>query len=125
MALLFYTNFTSLSYNFSSSFRAIKLNEKYDDIKERNSYWANMTRLIAELVNCYGEKIKNVNPKNNTFFPGVSMIYFDKFHVSFLQPTSTTKQLAVAQLFAKESGLILELYKGDKGNDRTRYFNCS
>ena len=44
MCLLFYTNFTELSYNFSKSFRRITKSELDTEVKSRNSLWYHMSR---------------------------------------------------------------------------------
>ena len=123
-SLLFYTNFTELSYNFSSSFRAISFNESVKEIGDRNSKWANMSKYLRELIECYGEQIKNA--KDPIFFHGISKMLFNNFVTNFYSPTSTTKQLEVAMLFCKDNGIILELKKYDTGIDKhLRYFNVS
>eukprot|EP01084_Bolivina_argentea_P256767 432422_1 len=123
-ALLFYTNFTELSYLFSSSFRAIKSKDTVESIAKRNSSFATMARFLKELVNCFGNTQYDTNPKNGIFYHGVSYLYFNKFSTAFLQPTSTTKHMEVAQLFAKEDGLILELSRAASYN-YVRSFDCS
>eukprot|EP01084_Bolivina_argentea_P123840 219460_1 len=134
MAVLFYTNFTELSYNFSKSFRKLEDNETDESLKKRNSVWCNMSKLLREAVECYGDDIgSDLQPKPNTYdktkdvyFHGVSYLYFNKFVANLSGPTSTTMQIEVASIFAKDGGLILELQRHSGGDAAIlRSFNCS
>eukprot|EP01084_Bolivina_argentea_P006558 12443_1 len=53
-------------------------------------------------------------------------IYFTSFTTTFFAPTSFTKQLEVAAIFASDNGIILEVeqYKGGWSSNPF-YFNCA
>ena len=64
-------------------------------LKNRNCLYSNWSKKLRELVECYGDKIKNVNKKYKIFYHGVSKLYFNKFVMKLSGPCSTTKQLEV------------------------------
>ncbi len=58
MSLLFYTNYTKKSYNFSASFRRSSWNEPDALWKARHCCFANWARLLRETIECYGSHMK-------------------------------------------------------------------
>ena len=99
MSILFYTNYSELSYNFSKSLRKIYSDETIDEIIERNSYWCYMSKKLREIVECYGNKIDWKYNNNQIFYHRISYMYFNKIATSFYAPTSCTRQLQVLFLF--------------------------
>eukprot|EP01084_Bolivina_argentea_P264651 448372_1 len=87
MAVKLYTDFDTLSYNFSATFRPQNENDDYLTMRERHyHYWWWATTLILT-VERFGTKIKDSNIK--VFYHGVSKVYFNKFIARFNSPTST------------------------------------
>eukprot|EP01084_Bolivina_argentea_P000172 324_1 len=109
LSVIFYTDYDTLSYNFSATFRKMDLIEKRSELTNRNKEYGNWTMLLAETVNCYGTNVSEANIQS--FYHGVSFLYFNSFIGHFNSPTSTTSKLAVATIFAKNDGIILELTK--------------
>eukprot|EP01084_Bolivina_argentea_P090681 163350_1 len=121
MSILFYTDFDSLSYHFSTTFRKINNKQTINDCIEQNKNYAHLSRLLCETVNAYGTTMSDT--KINIFYHGIScLLLFPAFLTTFSSPTSTTVQISVATIFAKTKGAILELQKHDL---YLRYFNCT
>eukprot|EP01084_Bolivina_argentea_P077589 140783_1 len=111
LSIILYTDYDTLSYNFSCTFRGLK---------GCNKEYGNWSKYLIEAVNCYGTPMCKSSVK--VLYHGVSFMYFNKFIAKFNSPTSTTTKLQVATIFAKNNGVILDLVTHD-GN--LRYFNCS
>eukprot|EP01084_Bolivina_argentea_P249395 417473_1 len=125
LSVILYTDYDSLSYKFSCTFRQIKPNETYIDLRNKNKEYGNWCKCLTETVNCYGTEIEKTNI--NTFYHGVSFMYFKEFIAKFNSPTSTTSKLQIAMIFTNIDGIILELNKYSDGTyySNLRYFNCS
>eukprot|EP01084_Bolivina_argentea_P126464 223914_1 len=123
MAMLFYTDYTDLSYEISKSFRRISKRETFQTVKRRNSVYANISKELRELVECYGTRIYLA--RQPVFFHGTSKLYFNKFVTKFCGPISTTKHVEVATIFTDEDGIILELQQASYDDRNLKYFNCS
>eukprot|EP01084_Bolivina_argentea_P108015 193064_1 len=123
LSILFYTDFDTLSYHFSSTFRPLNKEEK--NIKAcilKNAEYANLSRLICETVNAFGTKTGECK-HDPIYYHGISgLLIFSSFLATFFSPTSTTLQIEVATVFAKDNGAILEL---QKHSTWLSYFNCS
>eukprot|EP01083_Nonionella_stella_P240223 839977_1 len=123
LSVLFYTDFDTLSYNFSRTFRKISPQETMQELKARNSEYWHWSKLLIETVNCWGYSMRQC--KISAFYHGVSKVYFNAFVTRFSSPTSTTTQLSVAAIFARNSGIILELHRfNQQGGGYLRYLNC-
>merc|ERR1719461_783828 len=55
LALIFYTDFTKLSSDFSTSFRAIKPFESLKNIMKRNAFYFWMSKYLRELIEIFGQ----------------------------------------------------------------------
>eukprot|EP01084_Bolivina_argentea_P177638 307143_1 len=108
LSVLLYTDYTDLSYNFSKSFRKINDTETDETFKDRKRefYW--WSKILIYTVHKFGEKTKHSGVP--VYYTGISQpVIFNSLVTHFHGATSTTKQIAVATLFAKTGGLILEL----------------
>eukprot|EP01084_Bolivina_argentea_P160830 280033_1 len=126
LTVVFYTDYDTLSYNFSSTFRKLKQDETNEEVLQRNKEYFNWSKMLCETVNIFGTQMKS--SKIKAFYHGVSLMYFTSFVTSFNGPTSTTTKLQVATIFAKNDGIILNLNKYDGGgslSNLVRYFNCT
>eukprot|EP01084_Bolivina_argentea_P090459 163010_1 len=123
MVIIFYTDFDTLSSDFSKTFRKLKPNEPFEAVEKRNGKYWHWSKCLIETVNCFGEKMDKSNIV--IFYHGISEVYFDSFVATFNSPTSTTSKLHVALAFAQR-GLILELKMNKRkwGRNLT-HFNCS
>ena len=126
LSVVFYCDYDSLSYHFSSTFRLIP-SDKHDkkNAMKRNLEYGNWTRYLQQTVNCFGTKLSESAIK--VYYHGVSFLYLNKFIETFNAPTSTTTKLSVAYQFAQPNdGIVLELTKPHETNHcYLRYFNCS
>ena len=59
MALILYTSFSDLCFEFTKTFRKIYKNEPINNCKIRNREYAHWSRLIMECTNVFGTKMKN------------------------------------------------------------------
>eukprot|EP01084_Bolivina_argentea_P254305 427505_1 len=119
LSVILYTDYDILSNKFSSTFR--KLNKNDDPLMRNREYW-HWSKILIETVNCFG--IKMSQTRIESFYHGVSEVYFNKFIARFNSPTSTTTKLAIATIFARNDGIILEMNKDECG-ESLRYFNCA
>eukprot|EP01084_Bolivina_argentea_P166037 288358_1 len=122
LSVLFYTDYDELSYYFSKTFRLSNTESKqWEQCAKMNGEYGNWSRLLIETVNVFGDKINK--SQIDIFYHGIScLLTFPSFLTVFNSPTSTTKQLCVATVFASETGAILELKHG-RGY-AMKYFSC-
>eukprot|EP01083_Nonionella_stella_P030273 83009_1 len=121
MSVLFYTDFSDLSYHFSSTFRSLHNTDTFQICRARNSEYCHMSKLLIEMVNLFGCSL--TKSKIPIFYHGISeLLIFSSFITIFNAPTSTTTQLSAATVFADTNGAILEL---TKYHGSLKYFNCS
>eukprot|EP01084_Bolivina_argentea_P036835 68106_1 len=110
LSVILYTDYDTLSYKFSETFRKLDCN---DNPKERNREYWYWSKTLIETINCFGISMKQSSIKS--FYHGISNVYFTKFIAIFNSPTSTTTKLQIATIFAKNDGIILELCEDESG----------
>eukprot|EP01083_Nonionella_stella_P156610 507381_1 len=129
MSVMFYTDFTKLSYAFSLSFRKKTAKESNKALKQRNAKYWHWAKLLNETVSLFGYRLNySKEPKISTLYHGVSFMYFNSFVTRFISPTSTTLAIGVATIFASacDNGIILAIeQKGGMEEMFPYYFNCS
>ena len=92
MSLLFYTNYTKQSYEFSASFRKVWYNETDESLKKRHSNFAQWARLLRECVECFGCPMKYSSTP--IYYHGISkQLLFDSTSFIINGPMSTTAGL--------------------------------
>eukprot|EP01084_Bolivina_argentea_P235485 396241_1 len=126
LSIIFYTDYDTLSFKFSTTFRKLRDSESDKDILSRNLQFGNWTKYLTETVNAFGTKVEDT--LITVFYHGISFLYISTFITTFNCPTSTTTKLQIAYNFAERyNGIILELKKYDVNSDcyALRYFNCS
>eukprot|EP01084_Bolivina_argentea_P136165 239830_1 len=126
LSVILYTDYDTLSYYFSKSFRKWNKNESFEQIAKRNREYFNWSKILSETVNGFGTSMNDT--KISVFYHGLSLMYFHSFIAAFQSPTSTTTKLQIATIFAKGDGIIVDLnrYRGGYGcSGFLRYFNCS
>lgn len=93
MSLLFYTNYSVASYEFSASFRRRFYNETDGALKRRHSAFAHQSRLLRELVEVFGNRMKYCSV--STFYHGISAdLIFEGTSFKLSGPMSTTSGLS-------------------------------
>eukprot|EP01084_Bolivina_argentea_P253653 426185_1 len=123
LSIILYTDFDTLSYNFSRTFRKINKHESDNEMTQRHREYSNWSKTLMETVNCYGTMMKRSNV--SVYYHGVSLVYFETFISKFNSPTSTTTKLTVAAIFAQNDGIVIEITDGTYGSEYIRHFNCS
>lgn len=92
LCILFYCNFTALSYEFTRTFRLLWGKETRDMLKERHSLFANWGDLLQQTVQMFSTTFPN--SKIKIFYHGVSQeMLFDGAYARFNSPTSTSTSL--------------------------------
>eukprot|EP01084_Bolivina_argentea_P062115 113577_1 len=125
MSILCYTDCTDLCNSFSSTFRAISMEESLESIKNRNREYWHFSKLIRETVQYFGDKL-NDRKDTNPFYCGISFMFIPSFVIRLNSPTSTSKQLSVAYNFADSKGIVIQINNGSNTESGwLRYFNCS
>ena len=124
LSIILYSDYSKLCYEFSKTFRRIPVKESDDALRERNREYWNWSKLLRETVEFWGAPIGKSSTRR--FYSGCSYLVLDAFVASFCGPTSTSPQLAVATIFAKSDGLILELEMANSPKaGQLTFFDCS
>ena len=120
-SVLLYTDFTKLCSVFSASFRADHFGESLDSIKARNASWFEMSKLLRETVECFGNtKFQEKGP----FYCGVNrLMVVPSFGMRLCSPTSTSKMVSVAIRFADTQGMVMRFNNDIYGS--VKFFDCS
>eukprot|EP01083_Nonionella_stella_P018435 51370_1 len=123
LSVLLYTDWSVLSTEFSATLRAKTPFETVSSIKNRNREFAIWSRLLRETIECFGnlgdptkkdydleQEWKDFDVEIGPFYCGLlSVIVIPEFNICLNAPTSTTKQIEVAQRFAGDDGIILAM----------------
>eukprot|EP01084_Bolivina_argentea_P088446 159682_1 len=135
LSLFLYTDFTSISADFASTFRQTKQHQTLDEIKKRNREFAIWSQILRETVQYYGDNgsyYKNKDDKKvrdlaGPFYCGMSKkLALYEFNLRLCGPTSTSAQIEVAMRFGGREGIILELNNdGQWGAHFLTGFNCA
>ena len=96
LSLIFYTDYSELSYQFSKSFRKISPKETNDELKERNAAFWHWSKKLRETIECWGQML--YSSEIRVLYHGVSFMYFGSFIARFCSPTSMTTQLPVCYI---------------------------
>eukprot|EP01084_Bolivina_argentea_P228679 386176_1 len=126
LSLVLYTDFTDLSRDFSSTFRAVKSHETLDSIKQRNSNYYHWSKSLREMVQMFGSH-DDFGTLAGPFFCGLSCsMCFPEFEIRLCSPTSTSYHLEVATKFTggEGQGIIVQLNNTVKYHGCLRGFNC-
>eukprot|EP01084_Bolivina_argentea_P150534 262882_1 len=133
LSVVLYTDYDSLSYHFSATFRKMISNESIQMTNIRHKEFWNWSKTLIETVNSFGTSL--VDSNITIFYHGISLLYFNTFIARFNSPVSTTTKLAIAYQFASKNGLILEIgQEVEHGgfldairsySGMVKYFNCA
>ena len=94
IALLCYTNYTNHCSAFSSTFRRMHGFETDQSLKARNREFWHWSRLLRELVECFGQEFGEIYQDTPTLWHGVSaQLIFDSTFIKLCGPFSTTAGL--------------------------------
>ena len=70
LSIICYTDFDTLSYNFSTTFRKLNKTETNKEMKQRNSEYWHWSKRLRECVECYGTTVHH--DTINIYYHGVS-----------------------------------------------------
>eukprot|EP01084_Bolivina_argentea_P269891 458812_1 len=139
LSVVLYTDWSDLCTAFSKTFRSEKRFETILSVKYRNREYANWARLIRETVEYFGNdgwwegypdeyKSKEYDHYYETgpFFCGMSfLMVIPQFNIRLTGPTSTTKEIEVAETFSGDYGIIIQLNNnGCWGSQSLMSWNC-
>eukprot|EP01084_Bolivina_argentea_P076308 138292_1 len=138
LCILLYTDFTDLSYNFSKSFRRLNEQETNQEFKQRKREFYHWSKILISTIESFGTKMNKKHRQTfgtdeydanffELYYTGISEpVTFNNFVSKFYGPTSTTKQISVATIFAAHNGIILELKQMNSAfGPNLKFFNCS
>ena len=121
LALILYTDYTELSYQFSLTFRGLDMFETLESIKSRNSKYFWMSKYLREMVQFYGERTENL-----VTYCGLSFILvFPELEIRLCGPTSTSTKISVATRFGGDKGILVQFNANVDYHHFLRGFNCS
>eukprot|EP01084_Bolivina_argentea_P145580 255139_1 len=141
LAILFYTDFTNLSAEFSKTFRRLTQSESDESVKKRHGQYANWGKYLREAVDCFGKRcdvlrapdIKDMlfsmvqnGPGKSLFYHGLSCkMLFKKLSAQFCGPLSATLQYSIAVTFSNQgngNGVIISIHPTSSA--LLTYFDC-
>ena len=110
--IILYTDYTKLSRNFSSSFRANNKYEPFESIKQRHKKYFWFAKGLQEMMTLYGqnyEKGKGLcDPLQGPFYCGMNFVMnLNQFNIRLNGPTSTSMQISVATRFGGDKGFLI------------------
>eukprot|EP01084_Bolivina_argentea_P111184 198461_1 len=121
MALLFYTNYTENSFEFSRSFRKVFDFETDEQLKERHGEFFWWGKNIRECIECFGEMMENT--KRQRFYHGINLpMIFDSTAIKLNGPLSTTADYMVAIGIFGSDGIVIDIQRTESG---TMFFDCN
>eukprot|EP01084_Bolivina_argentea_P239627 402717_1 len=140
LSIIIYCDWTNLSTEFTKTFRKELPYQSIESIIENNKEFANWSRLIRETVEYYGCKgfgetygyeyrtYYQCNVRNllyGPFYCGMSFVaVMPEFNIRLCGPTSTSRQIEVAENFGGK-GIIIQLNNnGSEISGDLRGFTC-
>eukprot|EP01084_Bolivina_argentea_P260444 439829_1 len=110
LCIILYCDYTELSRDFSSSFRALKPFEPLSSIKARNANYWWMAKGLRETVQLFGDysgESGDYGTLSGPFYSGLNKVMaFPEFEIRFCSPVSTSENIEVAMKFAGPDGCI-------------------
>ena len=129
LSIILYCDFSELCTVFSATYRREHVFESIESVIFRHSKFANLGRLLMELVLCFGEN-RHSNDAKGPFYCGINCVLnIGSFAINLKGPCSTSTVLAVALNFAKtvggSGGMILKLNNDSYSAHKQYLFDCS
>eukprot|EP01084_Bolivina_argentea_P135931 239440_1 len=130
LSICLYCDWSDLCTQFSSTFRKYTAYESISSVIKRNMEFANWSRLVRETVELYGKhypKDKFDDGIKGPFFTGMSRVLaIPEFNIRLNSPTSTSKQVEIAEKFGGDDGIVIQLNNnGTLGGSKLRTFGCA
>eukprot|EP01083_Nonionella_stella_P289535 985252_1 len=124
LSIMIYCNFDRLQCELTKTYRHT-VNESDTELKVRHSEFGHLGRTLQETVELNGTRVQKGATK--TFYHGINVeLMFTSTLHKFCGPISTSSEYAVALLFTKKNGIVLELNDGTLLSDESEsiYFDC-
>ena len=136
VAIICYTDYDRLQTAWTATFRNKHFGESLASIKQRNQHYYNLSKSLAEAVQCFGNQCMTYldgwshleyTEQSGPFYCGMSSIMpLSSFNLRLQSPTSTTLHREVAVRFAKESGIMIKVNNNELNiNKRCAFLNTS
>eukprot|EP01084_Bolivina_argentea_P043418 80008_1 len=134
MSVFAYCDFTELCTHFSATFRKKNFWEPLESLKQRNSNYWHMSKLLRETVECFGDTGnfkynddgEKISGERGPFYCGMSIVLnIPSFAIYLKGPCSTSKEMAVSLNFAKRDGIVIQLQNDSGNGSRQRFLDCS
>ena len=116
VSLILYTDYSDLSTDFSKTFRKKSPYESLQSIKNRNSEYFWMSKILRETVEIFGgssyqdDGYESDNILLGPYYCGMKVVMnMPSFSIRLCSPTSTSGTLEVAIKFSGEDGIIIQL----------------
>eukprot|EP01084_Bolivina_argentea_P186380 321280_1 len=127
-SLLLYTDFTEFCTDFSTTFRPNSVDETIATITKRNSKYHCISKHLRELIQYFG--INGLESSNGhefgMFYCGMNCkMNIPEFAIRLNGPSSTTKQIQIAQRFSGIQGIIIQLNNKSYSGQREVFFDTS
>ena len=120
IVLFLYCNFSSLQYEYKKYGTRYHSNKQsFEDLKEKQKEIYHWYRLLFQLCTFYGQSTKG----GDIFYTGLNIrLTFKTFNPEFYAPISTSTSYFIAEKFADNKGLILQLTPTISSKDS--FFDC-
>ena len=122
ICVILYTDYTQLSTDFSSTFRAKHKYEPLDSIRKRHEKYYWLSKGLRKMMEIYGQDYNHgiglLSPLRGPFHTGMNFLMnINQFKIKLFSPTSTTLHKEVAIRFGGQSGMLLE-FDNSKGDGK-------
>ena len=113
ICIILYTDYSELSTDFSSTFRAKHKYEPLGSIRKRNEryYWLSkgLTEMISDYGQSYDREVGLLSKLCGPFYTGMSFVMnVNDFKMKLAGPTSSSVHKEVAIRFGGQNGMLLE-----------------
>eukprot|EP01084_Bolivina_argentea_P279156 477211_1 len=119
LSICLYCDWNELCTAFSSTFRKIKPYEPISEVMARNREFANFSRILRETVEIFGCADFSLDGRivKGPFYCGIShQMVLPEISMRLNGPTSTSKQIEVAQTFGGDDGMVIQLNNTNSGH---------
>eukprot|EP01084_Bolivina_argentea_P047967 88416_1 len=141
LSVIVYTDWPDITSKFTATFRKSNVYDTISQIKQKNAEYANWSRLLRETVELFGfsysgqynnnytnQDNKIINRLKGPFFCRMSFtMVLPSFDIRLCSPISTSKKEEVADVFAGDHGILIQLNISivNKFSDNISAFGCS
>ena len=125
LVICIYCCCTELSTAFSTTFRKSPWNESLVSLRSRNSEFGHMRNCLFQTVKQFGQNYLDDDNKGPFFCGMSSNMVLNQFRIKLFQPTSTSKEINVAQRFGTKNGIVIQLNNTGYRSRHCKSFDAS